>query len=71
MRLTKQQAAVIGAYTGYAAGPFEDIQEYAEKLLGRPIQTIEFAFKPLVEKLRQAAKPDFIALCHDEDEEEA
>lgn len=35
-RLTKEQAAIIGAYTGFSAGPFADIQEYAEKVFGYP-----------------------------------
>lgn len=34
-RLTKQQAAIIGAYTGIVAGPFSDLHEYAEKIMGR------------------------------------
>jgi len=63
-RLTKEQAAIIGAYTGFSAGPFADIQEYAERVFGRPIWTHEFADKALSEELRAKAKPDFLALCH-------
>ena len=66
-RLTKEQAAVIGAYTGFAAGPFADIHEYAEKVLERPIWTREFASKKLVDDLRAASKADFLALCYCED----
>ena len=42
-RLTKEQAAIIGLYTGICCGPFSDIQELDEKLAGRPIFTHEFA----------------------------
>lgn len=63
-RLTKEQAAIIGAYAGVTAGPFGDIQEYAEHLLGRPIWIHEFATRGLTEELRAAAKDDFIAICH-------
>jgi len=63
IKLTKEQAAIIGAYTGYSAGPFADIQEYAEKVLGRPIWTHEFANKKLVADLQEASKVDFISLC--------
>ena len=38
-RLTKEQAAIIGAYTGFLAGPFGDMHEYIEKIMGRPIWT--------------------------------
>ena len=68
-RLSRKDAAIIGAYTGFATGPFEDIQQYAEHVLNRPIWTHEFASTELVEQLRQAAKPDFIALCADRDEQ--
>jgi hypothetical protein len=64
-RLTKEQAAIVGAYTGFAIGPFSDIQEYAEKVLGKPLWTHEFADKKLMLKLREAAKADFIAIAHE------
>ncbi len=63
MKLTRDQAAVIGAYTGYAAGPFADIHAYAERVLGRPIFTREFANPGTMDALRAAAKADFVALC--------
>lgn len=66
-RLTKEQAAIIGAYTGTTAGPFSDIQEYAEKKLGRPIFTHEFASEDLSQKLQEAAKDDFLSICHSDD----
>lgn len=62
-RLTKEQAAIIGLYTGVTCGSFADIQEYAEKLLGRPIWTHEFGYSDLVVQLKAAAKPDFLFLC--------
>lgn len=63
MRLTKEQAAIITAYTGVMAGPWEDFHEYAEKLLGRPVWSHEFAFEPLVKELKEKSKEDFIAIC--------
>ena len=65
-RLTKEQAAVIGAYTGFTAGPFADIQEYAERKLGRPCWTHEFGKPEFTEHLHLAAKEDFLALCYEE-----
>ena len=32
-RLTREQAAIIGAYTGICCGPFSDIHALAEALL--------------------------------------
>jgi hypothetical protein len=64
-RLTKEQAAIIGAYTGIICGNFGDIQLYADKILSRPTWTHEFANKDFVEELKTVAKEDFIALCAD------
>lgn len=64
-KLTKEQAAIIGAYTGYAAGPFSDIHEYVEKKLGRPVWTHEFP--SLTEEIQKAAKEDFIAIANEGD----
>ena len=65
-RLTKEQAVIIGAYTGFTAGSFGDLHEYAEKKLGRPIFTHEFAYEPLCQELRDAVREDYLAICHKE-----
>lgn len=64
-RLTKEQAAIVSAFTGYLAGPFSDLQEYAERVLGRPVWTHEFGSKEVAEKLREAAREDFLAIVHE------
>lgn len=66
-KLTKEQAAVIGAFTGFAIGPFSDVHEYAERVLGRPIFTHEFADLTIANKLREAAKSDFVSMAYEED----
>ena len=62
-RLTKEQAAIIGAYTGFTAGPFSDVHNYIEKLMGRPVWTHEMASKELMDKVREKSKSDFLAIC--------
>lgn len=62
-KLTKEQAAIVGAYTGFAAGPFDAIHEYASKKMGRPVWSHEFSDKAFCEKLREASKSDFLAIC--------
>jgi hypothetical protein len=64
VRLTKEQAAIIGAYTGIACGPFSDIQELAEKVLGRPIWTHEFGNKALYEELKEGVCPILLEICY-------
>jgi hypothetical protein len=62
-KLTKEQAAIIGAYTGYLVGPFADVQEYAERVIGRPVWTHEFGTDAFAEGLKAAARDDFLAIC--------
>ncbi len=64
-RLTKEQAAIIGAFTGISCGPFGDIHEYAERVLGRPVWTHQFADPAVWAELKAAVKPDFLALCYE------
>lgn len=64
-KLTREQAAVISAYTGYLAGPFEDMHSYVEKVMGRPVFTHEMASPKVCDEIRDAARADFTALRAD------
>lgn len=66
-RLTKEQAAIIGAYTGITVGPFSHIHEYAEKVLSRPIFTHEFASRQLMDELKNASFDDFMKVVAKDD----
>jgi hypothetical protein len=65
-KLTKEQAAIIGAYTGITCGSFSDIHKLAEKLLERPIFTHEFANKVFNNELKEKVKPLFLELCYED-----
>jgi hypothetical protein len=60
--MTKYEAAVVSAYTGYMLGDFEDMQKYAEKLMGQQLSTIAFASPSFVAELKAAAQKDFVNL---------
>ena len=62
-RLTREQAAIIGLYTGVSVGPFEDVHKLAEDLLERSVFTHELADNDLWEKLKKLVKPQFVELC--------
>ncbi len=64
-KLTKEQAAIVGVYTGFSCGPFQDVHELAEKLLNRPILTHEMAFPEIWDQLREKVKPQFLEICHE------
>ncbi len=63
-RLTKRQAAIIGAFTGITCGPFSDIHEYVDSLPGlKGIMTHNFANKEIMNDVKEAARADFLAIC--------
>jgi len=63
-KLTRRQAAIIGAFTGVCCGPFEDMHAYVNSLPGfKGIMTHNFADKETVSKIEAASHADFIALC--------
>jgi len=61
-KLTKEQAAIIGAFTGVTCGPFKDIHEYVERKIGRPIMTHEFADKKFTADIKNTVREDFISI---------
>ena len=69
-KLTKEQAAIIGAYTGIICGPFSDIHGLAEKLLERPIYTHEFGTRGVGEELKEKVAPMFLEICYEAPKEE-
>lgn len=66
-KLTRRQAAIIGAFTGVLCGPFEDLHEYVDGLPGyQGIMTLGLAME--AENIKEAAKADFLALCPTRDD---
>lgn len=60
--MTKNEAAIVTAYTGIMIGEFSDFHEYAEKLMGYPIWTHQFGSEEFAKKIKEAAKSDFISM---------
>jgi len=60
--MTKQEGAIITAYTGNQCCPFSDFHAYSEKKLGRQIFTHEFANQKVCDELREKSHFDFMQL---------
>ena len=58
--MTKREAAIVSAYTGYLIGEFSDFQAYAEEIMGRPIFTHEFP--SIADELKNKSKKDFMSI---------
>ena len=67
MKLTKEQAIIVSAYTGVTAMNFGFVHEAVEKKLGRPVWTHEFADKEFTQKVQDAFRADFLEICYTED----
>lgn len=61
--MTYQECVIVSAYTGYLMCDFDDMHKYIEEKVGRPVWTHEMAERSFQEKLRNAVRPDFLALC--------
>jgi hypothetical protein len=70
-KLTRRQAAIIGAFTGITAGPFEDVQQLGDELMGHSTWTHEYANEKFVDELRERARPLFLAICAERASESA
>ena len=62
-RLTKEQAAIIGAYTGIMCGPFEELHKKIEEIAGRPVWTHEMGDAQFMTEIRKAVKDEFLSIC--------
>ena len=60
--LTKEQAAILGAFTGVLCGEFGDLHEYVERVMGRPVFTHEMGDRTTADAIKEAARADFMAL---------
>lgn len=60
--MTKREAAIVSAYTGYLVGKFSDMQLYVDTLVGHSTWTHQYADKTFEQKVMELAKPDFIAI---------
>ena len=68
--MTHREKVIISAYTGVLMCNFGDVHEYIEKILNRHIWTHELADEKVWNEIKEASKPDFIALCEAKETEE-
>lgn len=65
--MTKKEAVLISAYTGFLlTQDFSDVHKFCEDLLGRTIFTHEFAQKEVQDEIQQKCKPLIIELIKGE-----
>lgn len=55
--MTKREAAIISAYTGYLIGDINEMYKYINEIMGRTVFTHEVSI--LFDEIRERAKNDF------------
>ena len=60
--MTKREAAIVSAFTGYMLGEFSDMHQYVEEIMERPVWTHEMGNKKVAQEIKDKAKTDFINL---------
>jgi ribosomal protein S6 len=60
--MTRNEAAIVGAYTGFLLGSFSDMHEYVEKIMGRPVFTHEMGNAAIAKEIQDKAKADYISI---------
>lgn len=62
--MTAREAAIVTAYTGFLIGDFDEAHRYIEHVMDRAVWTHEMGDREFMERVREAAKADFVALSH-------
>ena len=65
--MTRREATIVSAYTGYLIGISDDLYDYLSELIGRPIYTHEIP--TVLDEYHDKIKQDFVALEIDWSEE--
>lgn len=66
--MTKQECAVVMAYTGVVMLTGDNLRiyyKYLNDIMGRPVYTHELAFKEIQEKIKEKSTDDFLKLCRE------
>ena len=60
--MTKDEAAIVSAYTGVLICDFSTLHKYVEEKMERPIFTHELADPHVVKTLKERSKADFVSI---------
>ncbi|NOT66707.1 MAG: hypothetical protein HOP06_11940 [Methylotenera sp.] len=60
--MTKNEAAIVSAFTGILIGNFSEMQRYVEEKLNRPVFTHEFGDSDFVQTVRDISRADFLGI---------
>ena len=65
--MTKQEKIIVSAYTGVLMCNFDDVHEYIQKKLGRPVFSHELADKDIQKEIEEKSHEEFLEICNREE----
>lgn len=68
--MTKREAAIVSAYTGFLIGSFDETHRYIEEVMGGPVWTHQMGSEEFQRNLRDRSRNDYVELSKHLTEEE-
>lgn len=65
--MTRKEAIAISAYTGFCFAPFDEIHQFIEEVLGRPVFTHELARDGILDDVRKSIQKNLDKYIHIDD----
>lgn len=60
--MTKREAAIVSAYTGFRIGDWNETHKYIEEIMGRPILSHELGSPKIRIEMKKRSKQDFVSI---------
>ena len=61
--MTKREAAIMSAYTGFLLGEFSELQKYISEIMGRDVMTHELGDAEFAKKVRMLSHKDILTIA--------
>ena len=65
--MTRKEAIAISAYTEYCFAPFDEVHQFIEEVLGRPVFTHELARDDIWDDVRKSMQKNLDKYIHIDD----
>ena len=61
--MTKREKQVVSAYTGVPMCEVDELYEYIQEIIGRPVWTHELANEDTWNEIKEKSKEEFLKIC--------
>ena len=64
--MTQNERLIVSAYTGVLMTDMDQLHDYINRVLGRPVWTHELRDEKVLKEIQEKVRPAFLALCGNE-----